>query len=87
MPLSPRKLVLWNSSTNRTADPKQVKRLDKDWLAGERLENHPTYALVVKVASGTTKLLNQNAELGSSYGGYNEPEFLKFKNGKFSQKI
>ncbi len=29
----------------------------------------PTYALVVKVASSTTKLLNQNAELGSSYGG------------------
>ena len=41
--------------TNRTADPKQVKRWHKEWLAGELFENLPTDGLVVKVASGVTK--------------------------------
>ena len=41
--------------TNRTADPKQVKRWHKEWLAGELFENLPTDGIVVKVASGTTK--------------------------------
>ena len=41
--------------TNRTADPKQVKRWHKEWLAGELFENLPCDGLVVKVASGVTK--------------------------------
>jgi len=41
--------------TNRTADPKQVKRWHKEWLAGELFENIPTDGIVVKVASGATK--------------------------------
>ena len=41
--------------TNRTADPKQVKRWHREWLAGELFENIPTDGIVVKVASGATK--------------------------------
>ena len=41
--------------TNRTADPRQVKRWHKEWLAGELLENLPTDDLVVKVNSGKVK--------------------------------
>ena len=41
--------------TNRTADPKQVKRWHREWLAGELFENLPTDGLVVKVNSGHTK--------------------------------
>ena len=41
--------------TNRTADPKQVKRWHKEWLAGELFENLPTDGLVIKVNSGNTK--------------------------------
>ena len=41
--------------TNRTADPKQVKRWHKEWLAGELFENLPTDGIVVKIASGATK--------------------------------
>ena len=41
--------------TNRTADPKQVKRWQKEWLAGELFENLPTDGLVIKVNSGHTK--------------------------------
>ena len=42
-------------STNRTADPKQVKRWHKEWLAGDFFENLPTDGIVVKIASGLTK--------------------------------
>ena len=41
--------------TNRTADPRQVKRWHKEWLAGELFENLPCDGIVVKVASGATK--------------------------------
>ena len=41
--------------TNRTADPKQVKRWHKEWIAGELFENLPTDGIVVKVNSGNTK--------------------------------
>ena len=41
--------------TNRTADPRQVKRWHKEWLAGELFENLPTDGIVVKVASGAIK--------------------------------
>ena len=41
--------------SNRTADPKQVKKWHKEWLAGELFENLPTDGIVVKVASGATK--------------------------------
>ena len=41
--------------TYRTADPRQVKRWHKEWLAGELFENLPTDGLVVKVNSGHTK--------------------------------
>ncbi len=41
--------------TNRTADPKQVKKWHKEWLAGELFENLPCDGIVVKVASGATK--------------------------------
>ena len=41
--------------TNRTADPKQVKRWHNEWLAGELFENLPTDGIVVKVNSGNTK--------------------------------
>ena len=40
---------------NRTADPKQVKRWHKEWLAGELFENLPCDGIVVKVASGECK--------------------------------
>ena len=39
----------------RTADPRQVNRWIKEWLAGELFENLPTDGIVVKVASGATK--------------------------------
>ena len=42
-------------STNRTADPWQVKRWDKEWLGGELFENLPCDGIVVKVASGKSK--------------------------------
>ena len=42
--------------TNRTADPRQVKRWHKEWLAGELFENLPCDGLVVKVNSGEVKL-------------------------------
>ena len=42
-------------STNRTADPKQVKRWHREWLTGELYENLPCDGLVVKVNSGNTK--------------------------------
>ena len=41
--------------TNRTADPSQVKKWHKEWLAGELFENLPCDGLVVKVNSGNTK--------------------------------
>ena len=41
--------------TNRTADPKQVKRWHKEWLAGELFENLPCDGLVVKINSGEVK--------------------------------
>ena len=41
--------------TNRTADPKQVKRWHKEWLDGELFENLPTDGLVIKINSGHTK--------------------------------
>tara|TARA_B100000965_G_scaffold69968_1_gene55184 strand:- start:216 stop:830 length:615 start_codon:yes stop_codon:yes gene_type:complete len=41
--------------TNRTADPKQVMRWHKEWIAGELYENLPTDGLVVKINSGNTK--------------------------------
>jgi len=41
--------------TNRTADPKQVKRWHKEWMAGELFENIPTDGLVIKINSGNTK--------------------------------
>ena len=41
--------------TNRTADPKQVKRWHREWLAGELFENLPTDGLVIKINSGNTK--------------------------------
>ncbi len=41
--------------TNRTADPKQVKKWHKQWLAGELFENLPTDGLVIKVNSVHTK--------------------------------
>ena len=41
--------------TNRTADPKQVMRWHKEWLAGELFENLPCDGIVVKVASGESK--------------------------------
>ena len=41
--------------TNRTADPRQVKRWHKEWLAGELFENLPCDGIVVKVASGKSK--------------------------------
>ena len=41
--------------TNRTADPRQVKRWHKEWLAGELFENLPCDGIVVKVSSGVTK--------------------------------
>jgi len=41
--------------TNRTADPKQVKKWHKEWLAGELFENLPCDGIVVKVNSGNTK--------------------------------
>ncbi len=41
--------------TNRTADPRQVKRWHKEWLAGELFENLPCDGLVVKVNSGESK--------------------------------
>ena len=41
--------------TNRTADPRQVKKWHKEWINGELFENIPTDGLVVKVASGATK--------------------------------
>ena len=41
--------------TNRTNDPRQVKRWYKEWLAGELFENLPCDGIVVKVNSGNTK--------------------------------
>ena len=41
--------------TNRTADPKQVKKWHREWLAGELFENLPCDGIVVKVVSGATK--------------------------------
>ena len=41
--------------TNRTADPRQVKRWHKEWMNGELFENLPTDGIVVKVASGAIK--------------------------------
>ena len=41
--------------TNRTADPRQVKKWHKEWLAGELFENLPCDGIVVKVASGESK--------------------------------
>ena len=41
--------------TNRTADPRQVKRWHKEWLAGELFENLPCDGLVVKINSGEVK--------------------------------
>ena len=41
--------------TNRTADPKQVKRWHKEWMAGELFENIPTDGIVIKINSGNTK--------------------------------
>ena len=41
--------------TNRTADPRQVKRLHKEWLAGELFENLPCDGLVFKINSGEVK--------------------------------
>ncbi len=41
--------------TNRTADPMQVKRWHKEWMAGELFENIPTDGLVIKINSGNTK--------------------------------
>ena len=41
--------------TNRTADPRQVKKWHKVWLAGELFENLPCDGIVVKVASGESK--------------------------------
>ena len=41
--------------TNRTSDPRQVKRWHNEWLAGELFENLPTDGIVVKVNSGATK--------------------------------
>ena len=41
--------------TNRTTDPRQVKRWHKEWMAGELFENLPCDGIVVKVASGESK--------------------------------
>ena len=41
--------------TNRTADPKQVKRWHNEWLAGELFENLPCNGLVVKINSCEVK--------------------------------
>ena len=41
--------------TNRTADPRHVKKWHNEWINGELFENLPTDGLVVKVASGATK--------------------------------
>ena len=41
--------------TNRTADPRQVKRWHKEWLRGELFENIPTDGIVCKINSATTK--------------------------------
>ena len=41
--------------SNRTADPRQVKKWHKELLAGELFENLPCDGIVVKVASGATK--------------------------------
>ena len=41
--------------TNRTADPRQVKKWHKEWLAGESFENLPCDGLVVKINSGEVK--------------------------------
>ncbi len=41
--------------SNRTADPKQVKRWHREWLAGELFADIPTDGLVIKVNSGHTK--------------------------------
>ena len=37
--------------TNRTADPRQVKKWHKEWLAGELFENLPCDGIVVKINS------------------------------------
>ena len=42
-------------STNKTADPKQVKLWHEEWLACALFADIPTDGLVVKVASGATK--------------------------------
>ena len=41
--------------TYRTADPRQVKKWHKEWLAGELFENLPCDGLVVKINSGEVK--------------------------------
>ena len=41
--------------TKITADPRQIKRWHKEWLAGELFENLPCDGIVVKVASGKSK--------------------------------
>ena len=41
--------------TNRTADPRQVKKWHKEWIKGELFENIPTDGIVCKINSATTK--------------------------------
>ena len=41
--------------TNRTANPRDVKRWHKEWINGELFADIPTDGLVVKVSSGATK--------------------------------
>ena len=51
------------SPTNRTDDPRQVKRWHKEWLVGELFENLPTDGLAVKFLSGMAKpKLGKNAK-------------------------